>query len=434
MDRLAFHLDLNALGVRDAPAGEPSRAAINEAKRRLSSVSSPPLEIIDVLCRAAQDLGLASIRTPLLAVRAARAHAAWQGRSEITGEDAVVAARLVLAPRAIAAQGEAASQGGDDLPPQPLDQPPEAPPGDPQEERENKDGSQADQLIDAVRAVLPDNLLDQPTYKPRRLGRTTRGSGKGSGAAIQSSQRGRPVGSRPGKPRAGERLDLTATLRAAAPWQRLREGGGVGGQVRVQSQDLRIRRFVQRREATTIFVVDASGSAAFQRLAEAKGAVELLLAKAYVSRTRVALVAFRNTRAEVLLAPTRSLTRAKRQLAEVMGGGGTPLAAGLEAGLGVAMAEQAKTRTPILVVLTDGRANIARDGAPGRAQAESDALAAAQRVRGQGVGGVFIDTSPRARPDGDRFARAMGAVYCPLPYCDAGAVSELVDGLRAAKR
>jgi magnesium chelatase subunit D len=434
MDRLAFHLDLNGLGVREAAAGEPSQGEVADARRRVSAVASPSSEIIDVLCRASQDLGLSSIRTPLLAVRAARAHAAWQGRLEITGEDAVVAARLVLAPRATVAPGESDPHVGDDPPPQPPDQTPDARADDPQEDRENKEGSQADQLIDAVRAVLPDNLLDQPTFKPRRLGRTSRGGGRGSGAAIQSSQRGRPIGSRPGKPRAGERLDLTATLRAAAPWQSLRDGGGVGGQVRVQSQDLRIRRFIQRREATTIFVVDASGSAAYQRLAEAKGAVELLLAKAYVSRTRVALVAFRNTRAEVLLAPTRSLTRAKRQLAEVMGGGGTPMAAGLEAGLDLALAEQAKTRTPILVVLTDGRANIGRDGAPGRAQAETDALAAAQRVRGKGVGGVFIDTSPRARPDGDRFARAMGAVYCPLPYCDAGAVSNLVDGLRAVKR
>jgi magnesium chelatase subunit D len=169
-------------------------------------------------------------------------------------------------------------------------------------------------------------------------------------------------------------------------------------------------------------------------LAEAKGAVELLLARAYVSRTRVALVAFRNTRGEVLLAPTRSLTRAKRQLAEVMGGGGTPLAAGLDAALVLAIAEQSKARTPSLVLLTDGRANIARDGSPGRAQAESDALASARHVREAGIASVFIDTSPRPRADGDRFARAMGGVYHPLPYCDAGAVSGLVDGLRAAKR
>jgi magnesium chelatase subunit D len=242
------------------------------------------------------------------------------------------------------------------------------------------------------------------------------------------------MGSRPGRPRAGERLDLSETLRAAAPWQNLRAGQGHGGAVVVRPQDLRIRRFIQRREATTIFVVDASGSAAFQRLAEAKGAVELLLARAYVARTRVALVAFRKTQGEVLLAPTRSLTRAKRQLGEVVGGGGTPLASGLDTGLALALVEQGKGRTPTLVLLTDGRANIARDGSPGRLRAEDDSLASARRVQAAGVGGVFIDTSPRPRPEADRLALAMGAVYHPLPYCDAGAVSDLVDRLRPPGR
>ena len=117
------------------------------------------------------------------------------------------------------------------------------------------------------------------------------------------------MGSRAGTLRPGDRLDLPATLRAAAPWQRLRardESAAAGAKLlmRVLSQDFRIRRFVQRRESTTLFVVDASGSAALQRLSEAKGAVELLLARAYVSRDRVALIAFRATGAEVLLAPT----------------------------------------------------------------------------------------------------------------------------------
>jgi magnesium chelatase subunit D len=88
----------------------------------------------------------------------------------------------------------------------------------------------------------------------------------------------------------------------------------------------------------------------------------------------------------------------------------------------------------LIVILTDGRANIGRDGASGRAAAENDALAAARSVRAAGVGAVFIDTSPRAQPDGDRFASAMGAVYAPLPYIDAGTVSGLVDRLSAARR
>ena len=431
-DRLAFHLELDALSVRDLDGlgfaqNDIAQSDIAKARERLQAVAQAPCETIDALCRAALELGLLSIRAPLLAVRAASAHAALQGRSKMIAEDAVVAARLVLAPHGASPE----TQGVDSSPPE--QSPPETssdtPSGESREPSDN--GRDTDQLIAAVRAVLPEHLADRVQRKPRRITRTV--GGRGSGAAAPSFLRGRPSGARAGVPRSGQRLDLTETLRAAAPWQKLR-GSTNGAGVRILTQDLRIRRFVQRREGTTIFVVDASGSAAFQRLAEAKGAVELLLARAYVARTRVALVAFRKTRAEVLLAPTRSLTRAKRELADVMGGGGTPLAAGIEAGLELALAEQAKARTPTLIMLTDGRANIARDGSPGRAQADSDALVSAQRVREAGVGGVFIDTSPRPRPEGDRYARAMGAVYHPLPYCDASAVSDLIDGLRRPAR
>jgi magnesium chelatase subunit D len=162
--------------------------------------------------------------------------------------------------------------------------------------------------------------------------------------------------------------------------------------------------------------------------------VELLLAKAYVARARVALIAFRGAEAELLLPPTRSLARAKARLAELPGGGGTPLAAGVEAGLVLALAEKSKDHTPLLVFLTDGRANIGLGGAPGRAVAESDALAASRRVLEAGVASLFVDTSPRAQPGGDRFALAMGGAYAPLPYLDGAAVAGLVGELQAATR
>ncbi len=141
----------------------------------------------------------------------------------------------------------------------------------------------------------------------------------------------------------------------------------------MRREDFRVSRFKQRSETTTVFVVDASGSSALHRLAEAKGAVELLLADCYVRRDSVALIAFRGRRAELLLPPTRSLVRAKRSLAGLPGGGGTPLAAGIDAALALADAMRRRGATPVVVPLTDGRANIARDGA-GRARAGADAL------------------------------------------------------------
>ena len=239
-------------------------------------------------------------------------------------------------------------------------------------------------------------------------------------------RRGRPIAARAGALNSGARLDLVATLRAAAPWQKLRAAPGGEARLAIRKDDIRLRRFVRRAELTTVFVVDASGSTAFQRLAEAKGAVEQLLARAYVSRARVALIAFHHKGAGVLLPPTRSLTRAKRLLADLPGGGGTPLSLAMEASLSLALSERAKQRTPMLVFLTDGRANIDGRGEAGRGQAEADALTAARKVGASGVRSLFIDTSLRARPDADRFARAMGGAYAFLPLVESRAVAELV--------
>ena len=213
-------------------------------------------------------------------------------------------------------------------------------------------------------------------------------------------------------------MNLVETLRAAAPWQRLR--GAQPGSVAIRSSDFRIRRFAARADSTAIFVVDASGSAAFERLAEAKGAVELLLAEAYVNRTQVALVSFRGSTAETLLPPTRSLARAKRSLADLNGGGGTPLGAGIAAGAMIADAARRAGRTPQIVLMTDGRANVGT----GKASAREEALAAARTVRAAGIGAVLIDIGARPRPEAE-VATAMGARYVAMPRAQA-------DALRAA--
>jgi magnesium chelatase subunit D len=194
----------------------------------------------------------------------------------------------------------------------------------------------------------------------------------------------------------------------------------------VRREDFRITRHKQRTGTTTIFVVDASGSSALHRLAEAKGAVELLLADCYVRRDRVALIAFRGRGAELLLPPTRSLVRAKRSLAGLPGGGATPLAAGIDAAVGLADAVRRKGDTPVVVMLTDGRANITRSGEGGRARAEDEALAAARGLRTAGLAALLIDTSPRPQPQAQRLAHEMHARYLPLPHADAAALSTAV--------
>jgi magnesium chelatase subunit D len=230
-----------------------------------------------------------------------------------------------------------------------------------------------------------------------------------------------------------------ATLRAAAPWQPLRRRAWTaqpdraqGPRVHVRPDDFHVRRYAERRGTTTVFAVDASGSAALHRLAEAKGAVELLLAECYVRRDEVAVLAFRGRGAELLLPPTRSLVRARRSLAGLPGGGGTPLAAGIEMALRVVSQVQREGASPLVVLLTDGRANVTLGGQGGRTQAAEDALAAAHRLRALRVRSLLVDTSVRPEPAAAALALAMGARYLALPQADAHALSGAVQAVLRA--
>lgn len=417
-ERLAFDLPLD--GMR--PVGRDTRDAIS-ARARLGSVIVPDA-MIEALCAAADALGVASPRAAIFAVRAARAAAALAGRGEADADDAARAARLVLGPRATRAPAQDEPDDAPDSGEQP--DPGEAP----QEGADDGDDAPgepdlADIVLTAARAALPAGLLNAAG-----VGGTTRSRGDSSGTAgamKRAALRGRPVGARPGRPEGGARLDLIETLRAAAPWQPLRRRAtGARQGVLIERADFRIKRFRRPAESATIFAVDASGSAAAQRLAEAKGAVELLLAQSYVRRDHVALVAFRGRGAELILPPTRALVRAKRGLAGLPGGGGTPLASGID--LAAAQADAARRRgwTPTLVLLTDGRANVGRNGAGGRAAAQAEALDAARRVRLAGCAAILIDTSPRPGPEAAALAAAMGARYLALPRAQAAAMTNAI--------
>ncbi len=416
-DRLAFAVELADIGARTADGPLPGTEQVAAARRLLPRVRADD-GVLEGLCRTAAALGIASVRAPLLALRAACAAAALDGRERVGDADAAFACRLVLAPRATtlpASESEPA-----EAPPEPQD-PADAMP-DEADAAAEPDAALQDMLIQAAKAAIPAGLLAQLQAgdSPR-----SRAPAAGASGALQAGRRGRPVGHRPGDPRGSARLDLIATLRAAAPWQRVR-GRGPAGRLEIRRDDFRVARIKQRTEATAIFVVDASGSQAFNRLAEAKGAVELLLADCYVRRDRVAVLAFRGTAAQVLLPPTRSLVRAKRSLAGLPGGGGTPLAAGIDAGFLMADGIRRRGGTPTLVLLTDGRANVAQDGKGGRARADADAMTAARQVRAAGLAALLVDTSPRPHPASQRLAAAMDARYVPLPYADAAALSRAI--------
>ncbi len=414
-ERLAFALDLAMLTHRDLT--DVPTAAIAEARARLPTVEADS-DILHALTETAQKLGVGSLRAPLLALRAARAAAALAGRSEVEAEDAALAARLVLGPRAMALPAPSEEQEPEPPPPDPNDQP-DAPAPDPDEI-----GRLDDVVLAAALAAIPKDLLARLKSGAARKASS---AAQGAGELQASPRHGRPIGARRGDPSGGARLDLLATLRAAAPWQRLRRRAArpelAERPILFARDDLHLRRFKERRQAVTVFVVDASGSTAAERLAEAKGAVEMLLADCYVRRDEAALIAFRGQGAELLLPPTRALQRARRELAGLPGGGGTPLAAGLIAAGRLAGELKRKGRTPTLVLITDGRANVTRAGAGGRAQAQAEAEAAAKALRIEGIRAIVIDNSPRPEPKAKTLADHLGGLYLALPRADARTIS-----------
>ena len=434
LDRLAFHIDLMPLGHRETGAGLADDGEIAAARATLREVTASDA-VVDALCGTALALGIGSPRAPLLALRAARAAAALAGRALATMEDAALAARLVLSPRAtIVPPAEQVPE--DEMMDSGAEQPPDQPPQDSPDQGAADDTDMMEGLSDsseivleAARAAIPAGLLARLQAKDFRGASRSQGS---AGARQKGAARGRPVGVRAASPGPGLRLNVIETLRAAAPWQRLRAqavdrpGLVQSGRVQLRREDFRVTRTEQRARSTTIFVVDASGSSALNRLAEAKGAVELLLADCYQRRDEVAVLAFRGRGAQLLLPPTRSLVRAKRSLATLPGGGGTPLAAGIDAGFLLAETVRRGGCTPTIVLLTDGRANVTRAGVGGRVQAGQDATQAARRLRAAGFSALLLDTSPRPGAEAGQLAQAMGALYIPLPYANAAGVSRAV--------
>jgi magnesium chelatase subunit D len=442
-DRLAFRL---LMGAQDEDEEGPEWTAqeVLNARERLSQVTIDD-EAVQALCAAALALGIDSLRASVFAVRVARAAAALAGSNTVEEEHTGVAARLVLAPRATRLPPAAPPENeAQDTPAENEDSPPEPPPEEDPQDAENQDESNADEdqeedpslpenladlVLEAAQAAIPAGLL--ASLKIGQLQRAKTPTSGSAGALLKNALRGRPVGARKGEPRAGQRINVLETLRAAAPWQKLRQRqqaptDGQKQRIVVRKEDFHVTRFRQSGQTTTVFVVDASGSSALNRLAEAKGAVELLLADCYVRRDSVAVLAFRGQTAELILPPTRSLARAKRSLAGLPGGGGTPLANAIDAAILLADQLRKKGETPIVVLLTDGKGNIARDGRPGRAQAAADALAAATEMRLRGFSSLLVDTSPQAQDAAKNLAQAMGAQYLALPYAGANSLNQAV--------
>ena len=453
-ERLGVWLDLHELSPSDIQADwtdanseglhlRLSPGALTRARDQLAHVQAND-DQMQALCAAALGLGIGSLRVPSLALRLACAHAALNGRQALEADDLGFAARCVLAPRATQWPAEPSAQEEEPAPQEDVTSPQEPPPQpsenadqapddeaekdkDPGPPREPSAEDLQEMMVAAALASLPPHMLD--ALMTRQGASSPQSSGR-SGQTRAGSQRGRPLPPRPGRPGGQARLHVLATLRAAAPKQRLRQAHSTGC-VAIRAEDFHIQRYQQRASSCLILALDASGSAALQRLAEAKGAVELLLQQSYARRDSVCIVAFRGAQAQLLLPATRSLVRAKRAMTGLPGGGGTPLALALKMAHEQAAQLQRQGVTPILVVLSDGRANVTLQGLGGRAQAQSDAQSWGQQWRASGHRVLWIDTSMQPDAQAQRLASSMGASYLPMPQVQSQRMASAIERVRS---
>ncbi|PND57759.1 hypothetical protein CRM90_09760 [Mycobacterium sp. ENV421] len=399
--RLAYEADPAGFATRHAGADSELAARIAAARARVAAVVLPDAELIRIaaLCAAFDVDGM---RADLVVARTAVAHAAWRGAEVVEQQDIRVAAELALPHRRRrdpfddpgldpAQLDEALAAADPESGPEPEPEPDPPGGGQPSEGSPQSSAPQGTSSSSPRPAAPP-----SATFRTRAL--TVPGVGEGNpGRRSRARNRSGAVVTATDSPQQGHGLHLFATVLTAAGNRRLRP----------QPEDIRRAIRVGREGNLVIFVVDASGSmAARDRMSAVSGAALSLLRDAYQRRDKVAVITFRQDGARELLPPTTSAHIASRRLTRFDTGGTTPLAQGLLAARDVVVRERVRDRTrrPLVVVLTDGRATGGPDPL-GRSRS------AARRLVAEGAAAVVVD--------------------CETSYVRLGLAADLAENLEA---
>jgi magnesium chelatase subunit D len=432
------------LGIRDAEDTQDElrmlRGLIEAAREQLSHVSMTK-EQIKGLIQTAISLGVEGNRVDIFTIRCAIASAALAQRTEVDDEDLKLAVKLVLVPRATRMPEREATEEEMQAPDEPPEEeapetedenaPPDEPDADADEEQEETPDMIEELMMDALETELPDNILNISLASKKKAKSGSRGE-------ALNNRRGRFVRAQEGEMKSGK-VALIPTLISAAPWQKTRKAekekkGIKTGALVINKEDVKIKKFRDKSGTLFIFMVDASGSMALNRMRQAKGAVASLLQNAYVHRDQVALISFRGKQAQVLLPPSQSVDRAKRELDVLPTGGGTPLASALITAWETAKQARTKGISQIMFVLiTDGRGNIplaaaydpTAEKAP-KEELEKEIEAIALTIQADGVASIVVDTQMNylSRGEAPKLAQKLGGRYFYLPNAKAEQIVE----------